>query len=91
MSWREVREWIWRARGLWKPCLIGCMGCSAPSFAMTKLFKSAGQAQRFLSAHDGISNLFHLRRQQVPATQYRAARTHAFQVWAEVTGVAAAA
>jgi len=45
-----------------------------------KRFKSAGQAQRFLSAHDGINNLFHLRRHQVPATQYRAARTQAFQV-----------
>jgi len=56
-----------------------------------KCFKSPGQAQRFLSAHDGINNLFHLRRHQVPATQYRAARTEAFQVWAEVTGVAAAA
>ena len=56
-----------------------------------KRFKSAGQAQRFLSAHDGINNLFHLRRHQVPAAQYRAVRTQAFQVWAEVTGVAAAA
>ncbi len=56
-----------------------------------KQFKSAGQAQRFLSAHDGISNLFHLRRHRVPATQYRAARTKAFQVWAETTGVAARA
>ena len=56
-----------------------------------KRFKSAGQAQRFLSAHDRIDNLFHLRRHQVPAPQYRAARTQAFQVWAEVTGVAAAA
>ena len=56
-----------------------------------KRFKSAGQAQRFLAAHDGINNLFHLRHYQVPATQYRAARTQAFQVWAEVTGVAAAA
>ncbi len=56
-----------------------------------KRFKSAGQAQRFLSAHDGISNLFHLRRHQIPAVQYRAARTQAFQVWAEVTGVTAAA
>jgi len=56
-----------------------------------KGFKSPGQAQRFLSAHDGISNLFHLRRHQVPAAQYRAARTQAFQVWAEVTGVTAAA
>ena len=56
-----------------------------------KRFKSAGQAQRFLSTHDGINNLFHLRRHQVPATQYRATRTQAFQAWAEVTGVAAAA
>jgi len=56
-----------------------------------KRFKSPGQAQRFLSAHDGISNLCLLRRHRVPATQYRAARTQAFQVWAEVTGVAAAA
>jgi len=55
-----------------------------------KCFKSPGQAQRFLSAHDGINNLFHLRRHQVPATQYLAARTEAFQVWAEVTGAAAA-
>ena len=55
-----------------------------------KRFKSAGQAQRFLCAHDGINNLL-LRRHQVPATQYRAARTQAFQVWAEVTGVAASA
>jgi putative transposase len=28
----------------------------------TKRFKSPGQAQRFLYAHDGINNLFHLRR-----------------------------
>ncbi len=56
-----------------------------------KRFKSAGQAQRFLSAHDGINNLYHLRRHHVPATQYRAAWTKAFQVWAEVSGVAAAA
>jgi len=56
-----------------------------------KRFKSAGQAQRFLSAHDGINNLFLLRRHQVPATQYRVAQTQAFQVWAEVTGVAALA
>ena len=56
-----------------------------------KRFKSAGQAQRFLSAHDGITNLFLLRRHHVPAAHYRAARTQAFQVWAEVTGVAASA
>ena len=59
-----------------------------------KRFKSPGQAQRFLSAHDGINNLFHLRRDHRPASQYRAARTQAFQTfqtWAEVTGVAARA
>ena len=54
-----------------------------------KRFKSAGQAQRFLSAHDQINNLFYLRRDHITADQYRAARTRAFQTWAEVTGVAA--
>ena len=54
-----------------------------------KRFKSTGQAQRFLSAHDGINNLFPRRR--LPAAQYRVARTQAFQTWAEVTGVAARA
>ena len=53
-----------------------------------KRFKSARQAQRFLSAHAQINNLFHLRRDHLPASQYRAARTQAFQTWAEVTGVA---
>jgi putative transposase len=56
-----------------------------------KRFKSPGQAQRFLSAHDQINNLFHLRRDHHPAIEYRAARTQAFQAWAEVTGVAATA
>jgi len=56
-----------------------------------KRFKSPGQAQRFLSAHDGINNPFLLRRHQVPAVQHRAARLQAFQVWAEVAGVATAA
>ena len=54
-----------------------------------KRLKSAGQAQRLLSVHDGINNLFHLHRHRVPATQHRAAWTQAYQVWAEVTGVAA--
>src|ERR671916_763886 len=56
-----------------------------------KWFKSAGQAQRFLSAHDQINNLFHLRRDHIPASEYRAARTQAFQAWAEVTGITAIA
>jgi putative transposase len=56
-----------------------------------KQFKSAGQAQRFLSAHAGINNLFHLRRDHVPAGEYRAARERAFEMWADISGVAAAA
>ena len=50
-----------------------------------KRFKSARQVQRFLSAHDQINNLFHLRRDHVTASEYRAARTRAFQTWGEVT------
>ena len=37
---------------------------------LMKRFKSAGQAQRFLSAHDGINNLFLLRRHRVPADHF---------------------
>ncbi len=53
-----------------------------------KRFKSPGHAQRFLSAQDGINNLFPIRRHRLPASQYRAARTQAFQTWVEVTVVA---
>jgi putative transposase len=56
-----------------------------------KRFTSARQAQRFLSAHDQINNLFHLRRDHVTASEYRAARARAFEMWAEISGVAAAA
>src|SRR3954469_19568821 len=51
-----------------------------------KRFKSAGQAQRFLSAHDQLNNLFHLRRDHVTAAEYRAVRAQAFAIWAEITG-----
>ena len=56
-----------------------------------KRFKSSRQAQRFLSAHDQINNLFHCHRDHLPAHQYRAARAQAFQTWAEVTGIAVTA
>ena len=56
-----------------------------------KRFKSAGQAQRFLSAHGQIDNLFHLRRDHVSASEYRAARARAFEVWADISSAAAAA
>ena len=56
-----------------------------------KCFKSARQAQRFLSAHDQINNLFQLRRDHVTAVQHRAARARAFAVWAEISGAPATA
>ena len=56
-----------------------------------KRFKSPRQAQQFLSAHDRIENLFHLRRDHVTAVEHRAARTRAFEVCTEISGVAAAA
>src|SRR3954462_4071707 len=46
-----------------------------------KRFKSARQAPRFLSAHDQINNLFLLPRPRMPATDCRAARAQAFEVW----------
>jgi putative transposase len=54
-----------------------------------KRFKSGGQMQRFLSAHDGTNNLFHPRRDHLPADQYRTARAEAFHTWTEIAGVAA--
>src|SRR5688500_9745192 len=44
-----------------------------------KRFKSARQAQRFLSAHDQINNLFLLPRHRMTATDYRAERTRALE------------
>ena len=56
-----------------------------------KRFKSARQAQRFLSAHDQINNLFLLPRHRMTATDYRAKRTCAFQAWHDVCGIKQAA
>jgi putative transposase len=48
-------------------------------------FKSPGQAQRFLSAHGSINNLFRCRRNRLSRATYRAVRNQAFQTWSEVT------
>jgi putative transposase len=53
-----------------------------------KRFKSAGQAQRFLSVHDQVANLF-FRPTATNAADHRKSRAQAFKAWAEVTGVAA--
>lgn len=54
-------------------------------------FKSAGQAQRFLSAHGPINNLFRCRRHLLSRIDYRAAREKAFLAWQIVTQAQVAA
>jgi putative transposase len=52
-----------------------------------KRFKSAGQAQRFLSVHDQVGNLFR-RPANVTAADHREAQARAFVAWAEVNDIA---
>jgi putative transposase len=56
-----------------------------------KRVKSLRQVQRFLSIHDPIVNLFHLRRDSRPASDYRAARAQAFTAWVAIAGAPLAA
>ncbi|MBP2316903.1 transposase-like protein [Azospirillum soli] len=49
-----------------------------------KRFTSPQQVQCFLSIHDPIDNLIHLRRDHRPASEHRTARARAFAAWAEV-------
>lgn len=56
-----------------------------------KCFKSSRQVQRFLSIHDPINNLIHLRRGHHPASDHRAALVQDFLVWAEMVGAPLAA
>jgi len=44
-------------------------------------FKSVGQAQRFVTAHAAVSNLFNLGRHLVSANHYRDLRVSAFSEW----------
>jgi putative transposase len=57
-----------------------------------KRFKSARQAQRFLTVHDQVANLFHIPYpESVPADFRRASRERAFAVWNEISKTAATA
>jgi putative transposase len=53
--------------------------------------RSARHAQRFLSAHGPINNLFLLPRHRMPATDCRAERTRAVEAWHDVRGIQLAA
>ncbi len=48
-------------------------------------FKSAGQAQRFLSLHGVVQNLFRLGRHLLKATNHRLLRSHWFAIWQTAT------
>ena len=54
-------------------------------------FKSAGHAQRFLSAYGLIASYFRPRRHRLKAQDYRDEMKQRFQTWRELTGVQAAA
>lgn len=57
-----------------------------------KRFKSARPAQRALSVHDEIANLFHLPRpEHQPAVLRRAHLAQTFAAWANVAGATLAA
>ncbi len=48
-------------------------------------FKSAGQAQRFLSVHGVIRNLFNLGRHHLSSGNYRLLRERSFKEWNAAT------
>ena len=54
-------------------------------------FKSAGHAQRFLSAYGPIAQHFRPRRHLLSASAYREEMRNCFESWAEVTGTERAA
>ena len=54
-------------------------------------FKSAGHAQRFLSAYGPIAQHFRPRRHLLSASTYREEMRNRFESWAEITGTARAA
>jgi len=55
------------------------------SHQSTRRFKSAAHAQRFLSVHGLVQNLFRVGRHLLRAVHHRALRTRSFRVWDEVT------
>ena len=57
-----------------------------------KRFKSARQAQRFLSVHDQVANLFHIPYpESATAAARRASRDRGFAVWNQISNTSAVA
>jgi putative transposase len=53
---------------------------------LMRRFKSAGQAQRFLSVHGVVQNLFRLGRHHLRSVNYRLLRDRSFKEWSAATG-----
>jgi transposase-like protein len=51
-------------------------------------FKSAGSAQKFLSAHAAVCNTFNVQRHLTPARSHRVLRAAAMSTWREVVAAA---
>jgi len=73
-----------------------CVGYSANRLVLLACprglaFHGGTQAQRFLSIHDQIANVFSRHPKQDTAAKFHAARTQAFATWTEITSVAMAA
>jgi transposase-like protein len=51
-------------------------------------FKSSGSAQRFLSAHAAVFNIFNVQRHLTPASTHRTFRAAAMSTWREAVTAA---
>ncbi len=70
---------------------MDCVCCGSAAVA-ERPERTAQGYRRFRCRDCGkINNLSHLRRDHVTAGEYRAARVRAFGMWADISGVAAAA
>ncbi len=56
-----------------------------PRERQMRRFKSAGQAQRFLSVHGVIQNLFRVGRHLVSSANHRMLRDRSFRAWRQET------
>jgi transposase-like protein len=74
------QHWLWRA--------VDQNGFER----IMKRFKSARQAQRFLSVHDQVANLFHIPYPESATADFRrASRERAFAAWCEISKTGATA
>jgi putative transposase len=76
-----------QSRYLNNPCEVSHQPTRRRERHMRRI-KSARHAQQFLATHTPIHNHFQLRRHRLSASEYRAARDHAFASWCDATGTA---